>query len=308
MARKLRIQFAGALYHVINRGNYRRDLFGTVGAKRAFETTLWEACTAYGWRLHAHVIMSNHYHLALETPQADLVEGMHWLQGTFATRFNRFRKERGHLFQGRYQAILIEDMAALARVVDYIHLNPVRAGIVTAAQIAEFPWSSLRRFVGGERPECLVAKDFLRQAGLKDSARGWAAYVSSLQELANDLAEQERLGFPGLSRGWAIGTDAWRKALAKAYAERSLDPGLEQAELRELKQAHWTKKLMQGLAGIGKTLEEAARAKKAEPWKVKLAVVLRNSGVPYRWITDQLQMGSPNALRVYISRRKLQPS
>jgi REP element-mobilizing transposase RayT len=293
---------------VINRGNYRRDLFGTVGSKRAFEKALWEACAVFGWRMHAHVIMSNHFHLALETPQADLVEGMHWLQGTFATRFNRFRKERGHLFQGRYQAILIEDEAALARVVDYIHLNPVRAGIVTAEQVLDFAWSSLRLFVRGERPDFLVATDFLRQAGLTDSTQGWAAYVRRLQELAGDSAEQERRGFGQLSRGWAIGTDAWRKAIAKDYAQRSLDPGLEQAELRELKQALWMQRLKQHLADAGKTAGKAAAARKTEPWKVSIAVALRNSGVPYGWIADQLHMGSPNALRVHISRAKRESS
>lgn len=304
MARKLRIQFPGALYHVINRGNYRRDLFGTAGARQAFETALCEACGVFGWRLHAHVIMSNHFHLAVETPRANLVEGMHWLQGTFATRFNRFRKERGHLFQGRYQAILIEDAAALARVADYIHLNPVRAGMVTAGRILDFEWSSLRWFVRGERPACLVAEDFLRQAGLEDTARGWAAYVSSLQELADDAAEQGRRGFSQLSRGWAIGTDTWRRAMAKEYAQRSLDPGLEQSELRELKQALWMKRLKQHLADTGKSLGKAARARKTESWKVTTAMALRKSGVPYGWIAEQLQMGSPNSLRVHISRAK----
>ena len=138
MARKLRIQYEGALYHVINRGNYRRDVFGTVGAAQAFEKAVGEACEWQGWRLHAYVVMSNHYHLAIETPRANLVEGMHWLQSTFATRFNRLRQARGHLFQGRYQAVLIEDAAALARVVDYIHLNPVRAGLTSPATLAGY--------------------------------------------------------------------------------------------------------------------------------------------------------------------------
>jgi REP element-mobilizing transposase RayT len=116
MARKLRFEFEGALYHVINRGNYRRDLFETPATAKAFEATLDEACELHGWKLHAYVVMRNHYHLALETPQPNLVAGMHWLQSTFATRFNRFRSERGHLFQGRYQSLLIEDWTALARV------------------------------------------------------------------------------------------------------------------------------------------------------------------------------------------------
>jgi REP element-mobilizing transposase RayT len=106
-------------------------VFETVGAAQAFEATLAETCERHAWRIHAYVIMRNHYHLALETPGANLVQGMHWLQGTFASRFNRFRAVHGHLFQGRYQALLVEDASALQRVVHYIDLNSVRAGIVT---------------------------------------------------------------------------------------------------------------------------------------------------------------------------------
>jgi putative transposase len=149
--------------------------------------------------------MRNHYHLALETPQANLVAGMHWLQSTFSTRFNRFRQERGHLFQGRYQAILVETMAGLVGVVDYLHLNPVRAGIVKVEQLAAFRWGSLRKFMHGPRPVSLVAADFLAQRGLPDSETGWVGYMKELKALANDTAEQERRGFSAMSKGWAIG-------------------------------------------------------------------------------------------------------
>ena len=95
MARKLRLEFPGACYHVINRGNYRADIFRTEGTRNAFESCLFEGCAKSDWLLHAYVLMSNHYHLALETPRGNLVIGMQWLQATFANRFNRFRGERG---------------------------------------------------------------------------------------------------------------------------------------------------------------------------------------------------------------------
>ena len=174
MARKLRLQYEGAVYHVINRGNYRRDVFETADKAKAFEECLFEAGERMGWRLHAYVLMRNHYHLALETPQANLVEGMHWMQSTFATRFNRFRQERGHLFQGRYQSLVVEPGDALRRVVDYIHLNSVRAGLVTGEQLVDFRWSSLRRFVRGGRPACLCA-DWKGE----DSAEGWKRFAGS---------------------------------------------------------------------------------------------------------------------------------
>lgn len=304
MARKLRIEHEGALYHVINRGNYRRDVFETAGAAQAFEETLWEACAMHGWKLHAQVIMRNHYHLALETPQANLVAGMHWLQSTFSTRFNRFRQERGHLFQGRYQAILVETMAGLAGVVDYIHLNPVRAGIVGAEQLTAFRWSSLRKFMRGPRPASLVAADFLAQRGLTDSAAGWASYVQELQALAGDTAEQERRGFKAMSKGWAIGTRGWRQALIKDHAQRALDPGLERAELREFREARWEEVLTEALRVAGRKIEEAAKAPKRAEWKLAAMRALRAEGVPYKWITEKLNMGKPDVLRVYVSRQK----
>ena len=100
MPRQRRIEYEGGIYHVINRGNYRSDVFGTEGAKAALLRGLGETAEKLGWRVHAWVIMSNHYHVALETPGGNLVEGMkHW-QATFGTRFNRMRDERGHIFQG----------------------------------------------------------------------------------------------------------------------------------------------------------------------------------------------------------------
>lgn len=302
MARKLRIQYENALYHVINRGNYRRDVFETAGAARVFEECLWKCCRMHEWRLHAHVVMRNHFHLAVETPRANLMEGMHWLLGTFSTRFNRFREERGHLFQGRYQAILVEDGAALVRVADYIHLNPVRAEIVPVDQVAQFRWSSLRHFVRAPRPSFLVADDLLGNSGLDDSPGGWREYVEQLQLLALNAAEQERRGFGEMSRGWAIGTAGWRKALAKTYSQMALHPGLEQKELRDLKEARWNDALDQALRESGKTLEQVEKESRRNRWKIELARELREAGVPYAWISKRLHLGSPDALRVRVHR------
>jgi putative transposase len=115
MARKLRLEFAGACYHVLNRGNYRRDLFAGKGAAESFESCLFEAAVRFGWKLHAYVIMRNHFHLAVETPEPNLSDGMRWLQATWAARFNRFRGETGRPFQGRYKGLHVEPGHALAQ-------------------------------------------------------------------------------------------------------------------------------------------------------------------------------------------------
>ena len=124
--------------------------------------------------MHGYVVMRNHYHLALETPEPNLVEGMQWLQSTYANRFNRFRGERGHVFQGRYQAIAVEDGAHLGAVAHYIHLNPVRARIVAVRQANDYRWSSLYFLAKrGARPGWLRLEDALLAAGsLADGESG----------------------------------------------------------------------------------------------------------------------------------------
>ncbi|MEX2044828.1 MAG: transposase, partial [Opitutus sp.] len=138
MPRKLRLEYAGACYHVINRGNYRQAIFGGEGAAEAFERCLGEACGQFSWRIHAYVIMRNHFHLAVETPEPNLSAGMKWLQGTWANRFNRYRGLTGRPFQGRYKALHAEPGHALAQVAHYIHLNPVRARVTVAAELGGF--------------------------------------------------------------------------------------------------------------------------------------------------------------------------
>ena len=143
MARKLRLEYAGARYHVINCGNYRRHLFACKGAAAAFERCLDEACTRFHWLIHAYVVMANHFHLAVTTSEPHLSEGMKWLQGTWTARFNRFRRVVGRPFQGRYKAFHVEPGYTLTQVAHYIHLNPLSVGNVTGDTLAEYRWSSL---------------------------------------------------------------------------------------------------------------------------------------------------------------------
>lgn len=296
MARKLRIQFPGAIYHVINRGNYRRDLFLSPGEAQAFLATVKETKERMGWRVHAYALMRNHYHLAIETPQPTLVQGMHWLQTTWASRFNRFRSESGHLFQGRYCALLIENSGVLGKIVDYIHLNPVRAKIVPADQVTTYRWSSLAGIVRGE--------GWVDDAGWRAGGRFGAepehrrAYEAYLIEIAQDEARWEQLGLKGLSKGWAIGTSGWRHTIAKEYAQLALNPGVETAQVREMRELVWEQAVADALKLAGRTSDQLQTKPMSQPWKLELADrVQRESGASVAWLARRLLLGRDASLR-----------
>lgn len=146
MSRRLRLEFPGALYHVTSRGNARQAIFLDDGDREHFLSRLAGEVDVSGWRCHAYCLMGNHYHLLLETPEANLARGMRRLNSAYAGAFNRRHGRVGHLFQGRYHAILVEKETYLLEVARYIVLNPVRAGLASRAE--EWPWSSYRVTVG----------------------------------------------------------------------------------------------------------------------------------------------------------------
>ncbi|CAM2802700.1 transposase [Rariglobus hedericola] len=305
MARKLRLEYPGAIYHVINRGNYRRDVFETVGAAQSFVQTLEEAVALYGWRLQAYALMSNHFHLVVETPQPNLTEGMHWLMSTTATRFNRFRQERGHLFQGRYQALPIEDARVMGHVIDYVHLNPVRAQVVEASQVGAFRWSSLARFLRGPRFAGLDPEGALNGRGWSDTPDGWSGYVEHLIALAANQEEQKRLGYEAFSTGWAIGGTDWQRTLAAEHKSMALTPGLASQEARALREAQWRELLDKKLRETGRNQTEALAAPKTAPWKLKLAQSVRTeSGASVSWLTRELALGAEGTARSMMSRSR----
>ena len=126
MARKLRIQYEGAIYHVMSRGDHREDIFLDHHDRELFLKTLGETCAKTDWQVHAWCLMRNHFHLVVETPKANLVEGMKWFLGVYTSRFNRRHKLFGHLFSGRYKALFVDGSGNgyLKTVCDYVHLNP----------------------------------------------------------------------------------------------------------------------------------------------------------------------------------------
>jgi REP element-mobilizing transposase RayT len=162
MARPLRIEFEGALYHVTSRGNEKKDIFLDNKDRGMFLDILADVTAKYNWLCHAYCLMNNHYHLLIETPEGNLSRGMRQLNGIYTQRFNKRHGRVGHLFQGRYKAILVDKEGYLLEVARYIVLNPVRAGIVDKP--GKWEWSSFRATGFNKRPHsCLTVQWILNQ-------------------------------------------------------------------------------------------------------------------------------------------------
>jgi REP element-mobilizing transposase RayT len=164
MARAIRVQFAGAVYHVMARGNERREIFRDDRDRQRFVETLAEAVERFGLRVQAWCLMPNHYHLVVGTPRGNLSRGIGWLQATYTARFNARHRRAGHLFQGRFKAQLVEADEYGRWLVEYVHLNPVRPRrkgepipVARAAELKRYEWSSHRDYAGWRKkaPEWL---------------------------------------------------------------------------------------------------------------------------------------------------------
>jgi REP element-mobilizing transposase RayT len=178
MTRPLRLEFPGAVYHLTSRGNARQRIFFSDADRELILKTLSQVISRYGWICHAYCLMENHYHLLIETPKPNLSIGMRQLNGIYTQAFNRRHKRVGHLFQGRYKAILVEKESHLLELCRYVVLNPLR--IKGKAKIDHWKWSSYRATAGMVPvPEFLTVGWILSQFGMSRSAAlaGYRAFV-----------------------------------------------------------------------------------------------------------------------------------
>jgi REP-associated tyrosine transposase len=182
MARQLRIEYPGAFYHVTSRGNEQKDIFKSRRDREQFLSYLQSSTERYGAVIHAYCLMSNHYHLLLETPEGNLSQIMRHINGAYTTYFNVKRKRAGHLFQGRFKAILVEADEYAAELSRYIHLNPVKVGI--AAKPEEYEWSSYRYYIGQAEAPAWLRTSFVL------AYFGGTAGMENYREFVNEFREQ----------------------------------------------------------------------------------------------------------------------
>jgi len=205
MARPLRIEYEGAVYHVTSRGNAGAKIFLDDVDRSRFLEILKDVVARFGWICHAYCLMGNHYHLLIETPDANLSRGMQHLNGVYTQWFNRRHSRYGHLVQGRFKSILVEKESYLLELARYVVLNPVRAKIVRSAR--DWPWSSYRATAGqADLPEFLTVDWLLSQFGevRREAVRSYCHFVS--QGKGIDVWEE-------LTGGILMGDDAFVESL-----------------------------------------------------------------------------------------------
>ncbi len=227
MARPLRLEYAGAIYHVTSRGDRRGDIYADDSDRRRWLETLGGVCSRYNWRVHAYCLMDNHYHLVVETIEGNLSKGMRQLNGVYTQSYNRRHHHTGHLFQGRYKAILVDKETYLLELTRYVVLNPVRARMVK--NIGDWPWSSYPAMVGDSQLHDWLETDWLLRQFGKQRKRARVKYTDfvragiGLPSIWDDLQKQVFLG-----------SDAFIHRHLKAIAEKeSLDdiPALQKRAL-----------------------------------------------------------------------------
>lgn len=230
MARPLRVEYPGAFYHVMNRGNAGEGIFPADAEKKKFLDCLQQAVRRYSLRIHAYCLMTNHYHLLLETPEANLSRAVHWINVSYAGWYNRRHRRSGHLFQGRFKALIIEADAYLTALSRYIHLNPVRAGMTHVPEA--YPWSSCSDFLG-ERPtpEWLQTEQIL--AGFhpcrEQAVRGYRDYLAAEPRTENPNTEA--------AAGIVLGRADFVEWIKNAHlADRESDQ--EVPQLRQLRRSY----------------------------------------------------------------------
>ncbi len=312
MARAVRFEYGGAFYHVMARGNRRERIFRDEADRLLFYQTLREACERTGWGVHAWVLMSNHYHLMVETPEGNLVAGMRWLQNTYNRRHNCRHRLWGRLFGDRYKAILSEGGSGYyyCSLMDYIHLNPVRAGLVRVKRgesVRDYVWSSVAKGYAvppARRPIWLAAKEGLAMAQCADTAAGRRRFVGHLDGRAQEEGIRAAVIEPGedrrhshLRHGWYWGSQAFAERMLqlaeKGIATRRNRTYRSAPPFRAHDEREAQRLLDGGLAAAGLSAKELDSLPGSDVRKVALAnLLLERTVARQSWIAEKLAMCS----------------
>ena len=296
MPRKMRVEYAGAIYHVMSRGDRREDIFLDDVDRQDFLKTLAEACQKTGFQVHAYCLMRNHFHLVIETPNANLVAGMAWLLSAYTIRLNHRHKLFGHVFAGRYKAQAVDGSGGgyLRTVCDYAHMNPVRAGLVQRGdRLSAYPWSSLVWYAAApeHRPEWIRVDRLLGEHGIgEDSAAGRRVFARRMEARRGKESDEQAL--QPLRRGWCLGSEDFKRQLLGRIEGRM--GGQHSGALRQESAESKAERMIEGeLRRLGWKESDLVDRRKSDPGKLALAARLRKeTTLPLKWIAGRVGLGT----------------
>jgi REP element-mobilizing transposase RayT len=265
MARPLRIEFEDAFYHIISRGHRKENIYRTDKDKDVFLKKLKDAVKKYTLKLHAFILMDNHFHLLVQTPFGNLCEAMHYLNSSYTNWFKARYGIVGSVFQGRYKSVLVDKDNYLLTLSAYIHLNPVRAGIVDYPE--NYKYSSCRGYFSGKfDPELIYSDDILQM--LSGSLKKYKNFVYEWMSKAKEIKKDDVYGKNGI-----LGSSEFRENVLEA--NRELFTGKEERELPELKNLKQEIKEMNAKE-IGEIIKRTFKIDKEILFKKKKGNIYRN--------------------------------
>ena len=279
-----------------NESNRREDIYLNDVDRQDFLKTLAEACQKTGWQVHAYCLMSNHDHLVLETPNANLVAGMSWLQGSYTIRLNNRHKLIGHVLSGRYKAQVVEGSGNgyLRTACDYVHLNPVRARLLKPEErLLAYPCSSFGYYLAApqHRPHWMRVDRLLGEHGLQpDDPAARQEFERRMEARRLDPGDEE--GLKALRRGWCLGSDEFKKQNLEQIEGKLSEHHF--GELRqETAQAKAERIIGEELRRLGWQESELAARRKHDPGKVQIAQRLRQeTTLSVKHIAQRLHFGT----------------
>ena len=272
MARPLRFEYKGALYHVHARGNERKKIFFTDTDYQKFKDYIAGAIEKYHCLVHCYVLMGNHYHLIVETPEANISRVMHYISGSYTTYINIKRGRSGHLFQGRYKSILVDKDSYLMELSRYIHLNPVRAKLVDKPE--EYVYSSYNSYITG-KPEKIVTTDLImgmlsRQR--KEAQNAYRRYVE------NGIGENLKNPLDSAYGGIILGGERFIKGvletIKEGYTERA-----EISQRKALRNGIGMEEIIEGVCHYFKvTRQSVVKRQRGDIKNIAIYLIKRNTG------------------------------
>ncbi len=303
MPRQIRIEYEGAIYHVMNRGDHGEAIFIDEEDQRKFLATLGEACVKAGWQVHAYCLMKNHFHLVLETPKPTLVAGMRWLLGVYTQRFNLRHHKRGHLFAGRYKSLIIDesDRSYLRTVCDYVHLNPVRAQLLSPnTSLETYDWSSFNNYLQLPRKRFpwLRVDRLLGEHGIEnDNASGRKEFCRIMNLRCFSDSKHDEAAYKLIRREWKFGTQQFVESLHQKIDFTPNKKIHTAIECNETMEAFGKRLIQEKLTELKINSNTLNLLRKTDPLKIELAEMLRSkTTLSWEWIASELKAGTRGTL------------